>query len=298
MDAFAHGIEQIRDQGKNPRALYVIPDFNNPLGTSMSLDERWRLLDLARKNEILIVEDNAYGMFAYDTEPAPTLKSLDREGVVIYLGTFSKILFPGLRIGFLVADQEVEAAEPTTTCSLAQELSKVKSLTSVTTSPLLQAIVGGILLNANCSLRAMMQAKVEFYRANRDMMLACLEQHFNSDPVLAGAVSWNYPGGGFFLTVTLPFTFTEDMVRMCAEQYGVICCPMSFFSLLEGHENQIRLSFSYVSKDQIERGIFQLWKFVHDRVSTKTGHFLNEAEQRPGVLLRRGGPSGGDGDST
>jgi (S)-3,5-dihydroxyphenylglycine transaminase len=215
---------------------------------------------------LLLFEDNAYGMFAYDAEPAPTLKSLDRDGVVVYLGTFAKLLFPGLRIGFLVADQQVHSPETERALYLAEELSKVKSLTTVTTSGLLQAIVGGILLENHCSLRTMIQEKRAFYRANRDTMLTCLEQHFLHDPLLTEAVSWNHPGGGFFLTVRLPFAFTKERLRVCAEEYGVICCPMSFFSLLEGCEDQIRLSFSAVSQDEIERGIAQLWQFVHDTV--------------------------------
>src|SRR5262249_46841739 len=162
---------------------------------------------------------------------------------------------------FLIADQQVLSAGSGVTCSLAAELSKVKSFTTVTTSALLQAIVGGILLEANYSLQEYVKAKVAFYRSNRDLMLACLEQHFHDDPLLADRVSWNRPGGGFFLTVHLPFAFTKERMRTCAERYGVICCPMTFFSLLDKCEDQVRLSFSSVSHEQIERGITQFWRF-------------------------------------
>ncbi|MEO7019896.1 MAG: PLP-dependent aminotransferase family protein [Ktedonobacteraceae bacterium] len=266
LNALRDSIEQIRTQGKNPKALYVIPDFNNPLGTCMPLADRQHLLDLANEQKILLIEDNAYGMFAYDAERMPTLKALDREGVVVYLGTFSKILFPSIRLGFLIADQHIITADATSTHCLAEELSKVKSFTTVTTSALLQAIAAGILLEAECSLRARVQKKVDFYRANRDTMLQCFDTHFSRDPLLAGKVSWNHPQGGFFLTVDLPFAFTNAMLATCAENYGVICCPMSFFSLRGQGENQVRLSFSYVSQDEIERGVSQLWKFVHDTV--------------------------------
>jgi (S)-3,5-dihydroxyphenylglycine transaminase len=264
LDALAASIHQIQAQGKNPRALYVTPDFNNPLGTSMTLEDRKRLLDLARASGILIIEDNAYGMFAYDSEHMPTLKALDTDGVVVYLGTFSKLLFPALRVGFLVADQRVLHDDSAEICCLAEELSKVKSFTTVSTSALLQAIVGGILLEAECSLHETIQDKIAFYRTNRDLMLKYLEQHFGRDPLLAEKVSWNHPHGGFFLTVNLPFAFTKDAMRTCAENYGVICCPMSFFSLLGRCEKQVRLSFSYVSPHEIERGVLQFWKFVHN----------------------------------
>lgn len=268
LDALAASIHQIQAQGKTPRALYVTPDFNNPLGTSMRLEDRRRLLDLARASGMLIFEDNAYGMFAYDGQRMPTLKALDTEGVVIYMGTFAKLLFPALRVGFLVADQQVLHAGSAQRHPLAEELSKVKSFTTVTTSALLQAIVGGTLLEAECSLREPIQDKIVFYRTNRDWMLTCLEQHFGGDPLLAEKVSWNHPHGGFFLSVNLPFAFTKEAMQSCAENYGVICCPMSFFSLLGRGEKQVRLSFSYVSPDEIERGIFQFWKFVHDHALT------------------------------
>ena len=93
--------------GRRPRALYDVPDFNNPLGTRMPVEARRELLALAREQEMLIWEDNPYGMFSYDGPPLPTLKALDEHGVVIYMGSFSKTLFPGLRLGYLVADQQV-----------------------------------------------------------------------------------------------------------------------------------------------------------------------------------------------
>lgn len=250
-------IAGLRASGKNPKGLYVIPDFNNPLGSSMALDDRRRLLDLARDEQLLLIEDNAYGMFAYDGPPAPTLKSLDRDGQVIYLGTFSKILYPGLRLGFLVADQ------PCGDAPLAVALSKVKSMTTVSTSALLQGIVAGALLANDGSLRDVIAGKRAFYRTNRDAMLACLERAFAPDP----RVSWNRPGGGFFLTVTLPFAFGEPELRACAADYGVICCPMAYFSLLPGRDQQVRLSFSYVTPEQIERGIGQLAQFVRDTLN-------------------------------
>lgn len=264
--ALVVAIDTLRAAGKTPKALYLVPDFSNPLGSSMTLADRHQLLTIAHAEQLLIIEDNPYGMFAFDEPPASTLKALDQTGCVIYLGTFSKMLYPGLRVGFMVADQVVvdHAGKPTT---LAEELSRVKSLTSVNTSPLLQAMVGGMLLAHDCSLRATVQAKLPFYRTNRDTMLASLTEHFAHDPLLADRVRWSVPGGGFFLTVELPFVFGQAALQTCAEHYGVICCPMTFFSLLPGREHEIRLSFSYVTPHQIKQGIRQLWQFVHDQVA-------------------------------
>ncbi len=250
----------VERSGRRARAVYDIPDFNNPMGTSMPLPARRELLALAARRRLLIFEDNPYGMFAYDGEPPPTLKALDRDGSVVYLGSFSKTLFPGLRLGYLVADQEVVLAGGRRV-ALAEELSKVKSLTTVNTPPLLQAAAGGILLDTGGSLAGLVRAKLPFYRANRDRMLACLEAE------LAGVAGWNRPAGGFFLTVELPFEFDMACVEECARDFGVICCPMSFFALAPGRERQVRLSFSYVTEEQIEPGIARFARFVRARMA-------------------------------
>jgi len=262
--AVAAGIAEARRMGRRPRALYDVPDFNNPLGTRMPVEARRELLALAREHEMLIWEDNPYGMFSYDGPPLPTLKALDEHGVVVYMGSFSKTLFPGLRLGYLVADQQVllPGGSGGRRVSLASELSKIKSLTTVNTSTVVQAIAGGILLEAGGSLRPLVEEKLPFYRANRDRMLACLEAALGG----AGGVRWNRPEGGFFLTVTLPFEFTDECLTACARDYGVIVCPLRFFALTPGRERQVRLSFSYVDEERIAEGIDRFARFVRERI--------------------------------
>ncbi|HYU35950.1 MAG TPA: aminotransferase class I/II-fold pyridoxal phosphate-dependent enzyme, partial [Thermoanaerobaculia bacterium] len=145
----------------------------------------------------------------------------------------------------------------------AAELSKIKSLTTVTTAPVVQAVVGGLLLDEGGSLRGMVREKLPFYRANRDRMLASLEERLGGVP----GVRWNRPEGGFFLTVWLPFELDDECLQACARDYGVIVCPMSFFALSAGRERQVRLSFSYVTEAQIEEGIERLARFVRDRLA-------------------------------
>jgi (S)-3,5-dihydroxyphenylglycine transaminase len=260
----AAAIEEVRRSGRRPRAVYDIPDFNNPLGTRMPLPARRELLRIAREQEVLIFEDNPYGMFAYDGDPLPTLKALDEDRVVIYMGSFSKTLYPGLRVGYLVADQEVVFGEgPRGRTSLAAELSKVKSLTTVTSSPVVQAVVGAALLDNGGSLKRLVAGKLPFYRGNRDSMLAALERELGGLP----GVRWNRPEGGFFLTLNLPFDFDEECLQSCARDHGVIVCPMSFFSLAGGREREVRLSFSYVTPEQIEEGIRRFAAFVKGRLA-------------------------------
>ena len=259
-EAVRRAISEARALGRRPRALYDVPDFNNPLGTRMPLETRRALLALAREEGMLIWEDNPYGMFSYDGPPLPTLKKLDEHGVVIYMGSFSKTLFPGLRLGYLVTDQQV-ALPSGKRATLAAELSKVKSLTTVNTSTVVQAIAGGILLEAGGSLRPLVEEKLPFYRANRDRMLAALAETLGD----VDGVRWNRPEGGFFLTLNLPFDFTDDDLTVCARDYGAIVCPMRFFALTPGRERQVRLSFSYVTEEQIDEGIGRFARFVRDR---------------------------------
>jgi len=262
-----HGLEPeqveraIRDcsQWGHPRALYDIPDFNNPLGTSMPLSHRHQILDICAHGGVFFIEDNPYGMFAYDGERMPTLKALDRDGTVLYIGSFAKTLFPGLRLGYLVADQKSEANQ-----TLAQEFSRVKSLLTVNSSPLLQAAVGAVLLRHQCSLQPLVTPKLNDYRRNRDVMFECLKSEFAG---MEDLVKWNRPNGGFFLTMNLPFPFGREELQACSSEYGVIVCPMRFFSLMPGRESQIRLSFSYVDEKNIRSGIRGLASFVRNRMA-------------------------------
>jgi len=236
--AVERAVQAVRQAGKVPRALYDIPDFNNPLGTTMPQPARLELLEVARAHDLLVVEDNPYRMFSYDGEPEPTLKALDRAGSVLHVGSFSKTVFPGLRLGFLVADQPWgPGGRP-----LSEELARVKAVLTVTASPLAQAVLGGILLEHGCSLRRRVLPGVRLYRASRDRMLERLALEFGRRG-LADVVAWNRPGGGFFLTLTLPFAFDDGCFRQCAGEYGVVVCPMPFFALGPGRERQVRLSF-------------------------------------------------------
>ncbi len=252
---------RIKQSGLEAPAFYLIPDFNNPVGTSISLARRTELLNYARDSGLLLLEDNPYGLFHYSQEKLPTLKSLDRHGNVIYIGTFSKTVCPGLRVGYLISDQMVDHDGSIT--SLASEFSKVKSLISVNTGQIAQAIVAGVLIENDCSLNDYVKPLKELYKNNRDFMLEKLHEVFNAPgSVLFGKVQWNHPQGGFFITLTLPFNFSEKNVYECAERFGVLCMPLSFFSVQGNYNDCIRLSFSYVSKSQIAKGIQALSEYL------------------------------------
>ena len=143
----------VRAADKRPRALYLVPNFSNPSGVSLPVATRRRLLDVAGEQDLLLLEDDPYGLFGLDDEPLASLKSLDADGRVIYLGSFSKSCFPGARVGFLVADQTVVSAAGHRSL-LADELSTVKSMVTGNTSPIAQAVIGGFLVSSGFSLRA------------------------------------------------------------------------------------------------------------------------------------------------
>ena len=144
LEDLAAQARRAREAGCRPRACYVMPDFANPSGVSLSVPLRERLLEVAAQEDLLLLEDNPYGTFGGGAR-LPTLKALDTGRRVVYLGSFAKTGFPGARVGYAVADQRV-AADDGTASLLADELSKIKSMVSVNTSPVAQAVVGGKLL--------------------------------------------------------------------------------------------------------------------------------------------------------
>lgn len=250
------------------RALYDIPDFNNPKGTTLSLERRLRILQICKEHGIWIIEDNPYGMFCYDGTRPPTLKALDAgpQTSVLYVGSYAKTVYPGLRLGYLVSDQE----DTLTGRTLAHQLSKIKSLLTVNTSPLLQALLAGILLSHGGSLKAVVRPKKDALKKNRDTMLKCLAAEFSD---FAGLIHWNRPAGGFFITVTLPFEFGEEELRCCASKYGVLVVPMQFFTVNGDRSCRVRLSFSCIDEGNIQTGVQRFGAFVRERyrLPLKTG---------------------------
>lgn len=255
--------DAVRAGGRRPRALYLVPSFANPSGTSMPVAARRRLLDVAERAGLLILEDDPYGLFGLDDERRPTLKALDTGQRVVYLGSFAKSCFPGARVGFLVADQTVVGPGGGRTL-LAEELSTVKSLLTVNTSPVAQALVGGFLVEAGCSLRAAGKEKTAFYRHNMRTLLDALDRWFGADP----GVRWNTPAGGFFVVADVPLTADERMLETSARDYGVLWTPMSFFyggGTGDRGRRSIRLSCSALEPALVEEGVRRLAAFVAER---------------------------------
>jgi (S)-3,5-dihydroxyphenylglycine transaminase len=262
LDHLVAQVAAARREGRRPRALYLVPDFANPTGISLTRETREALLDLAERHDLLLLEDNPYGLFQAEDGPrVPTLKALDTSRRVIYLGSLAKTCFPGARVGFVVADQRV-ATSASSWALLADELSKIKSMLTVNTSPLAQAMAGGKLLEHGCSLVAANRAEAAIYRRNLRLLLAGLERRFPAEGPLA--VSWNRPRGGFFVVVTVPFLANDEMLEHSARRHGVLWTPMTHFYDGGGGANQLRLSISVVTEEQIETGLDRLLSLVDE----------------------------------
>lgn len=261
--AVAEAARAVRAAGRTPRALYVVPNFANPSGVSLDLATRRALVDVAAAEDLLILEDDPYGLFGLDEQPVPSLKALDAHRRVIYLGSFAKSCFPGPRVGFLVADQTVVGPDGRRS-TLAAELSAVKSMLTVNTSPIAQAVVGGILVSAGCSLRAANRDKAAFYRRNLTALLGALAEHFPEPGRAARGIRWNTPAGGFFVTLDVPQRADEKLLEISARDYGVLWTPMSFFFTDGGGAHAIRLSCSWLEPAQIREGVRRLARLVEE----------------------------------
>jgi (S)-3,5-dihydroxyphenylglycine transaminase len=254
---------------KKVKLLYVIPDYQNPSGSCMPIGNRLKLLELAQRYNFLIIEDSVYNSFTYAQKRNPTLKSLDRYNRVIYVGSFSKSLFPGLRIGFIGADQQIEN-EKGANVALIDEMVKVKAQITNNTSTVNQAILGGVLLDHGCSLSSWSKPKFQSYKTKRDRILAALNEHIGAyKDDWARGIKWNEPDGGFFIKMSLPFAADTACVLESAINYHVIFCPMRYFYLKNGGEKEIRLTFSNLALQDIDLGIRQLAGYLRSKLEKR-----------------------------
>ncbi|MFJ8464550.1 aminotransferase-like domain-containing protein [Streptomyces swartbergensis] len=257
----AQACRAARAQGRRLRALYVAPDHANPTGTVLGPTARQQLLELAEQEDFLLIEDTAYHFTAEPGVELPSLKALDRNTRVIQLGTFAKICLPGARVGYVVADQPVHGADGRPR-RLADELAELKTMVTVNTSPISQAVVGGMLLEHGGSLTALGRPKAELYRHNLALLLKALDQHLGPD--LPPGLHWNRPTGGFFVRLTLPVLADAALLEISASRYGVLWTPMAQFHVGGGGTHQLRLSCSYLDSKQIELGAARLAAFLRD----------------------------------
>ncbi len=253
--------------GLRPRALYIVPDFANPTGARLHREARERLLAIAAEQDFLILEDNPYGLFGDPAGP-PTIKSLDTSARVVYLGSFAKTGIPGARVGYVVADQTVTGRSGGSADSrtLADQLSKIKSMVTVNTSPIAQAVVAGKLLENDYSLRAANAREIATYRENLRQVLAGLERRLGGGRF--PGVSWNTPAGGFFVLVTVPFLADDELLERSARDHQVLWTPIHHFYADPKPRNVMRLSFSHLRPEEIETGLDRLARLIEEQAGS------------------------------
>jgi 2-aminoadipate transaminase len=247
IDLLEERLGRLVAEGRRPKFVYTVPTFQNPGGVTMSLQRRRRLVELARLHEMLLVEDNPYGLLRFGGEPLPPLYQLDGGDFVIYIGTFSKILSPGIRLGWAVAPPPVM-----------EKIVLGKQAADLCTSTLTQFFVREYF--AEGRWRRYIEELVEVYRARRDTMLDALATHFPAE------ASWTVPEGGLFIWATLPpYIDTGDLLAK-ALRADVAFVPGQAAYVDERGRSSMRLNFSGVDGAEIVEGIRRIGKVISEQV--------------------------------
>ena len=228
-------ISEALSDGKKIKFLYMIPDFQNPSGESLTLEERVMLVELARKYGFLIVEDSPYREVRYDGEPVPTMYSIDPDRV-IHLGSFSKIFAPGFRLGWALAHPEI--LDKIYVCKQSLDLCP----------PIFDQYVAAEFLRSG-RLDANLQKTIALYKSKRDLLLGLLEEY------MPEGVKWTRPEGGLFLFLTMPEGFDAVKFYDKALDAGVAYVAEEFFHPDRSGKNTMRLNFSFMSPERITEGI-------------------------------------------
>jgi 2-aminoadipate transaminase len=281
IDALESTLDRLEAQGRRPKFIYTIPNFQNPGGVTMSLARRRRLVEVARERELLVLEDNPYGLLRYEGEQLPTLYSLDAEvarggasDLVVYLGTFSKILSPGLRLGWAVAPRPV-----------LEKLNLGKQGADLCSSPVTQMFVAAYFQERGPDGQPAWREYVErlkvLYRRRRDVMFESLAEHFGE------GARWTRPQGGLFIWATLDERIdTTDLLALARKSEGVAFVP-GRAAYMDGRSgsSSMRLNFAGVPDEDIREGIRRIGRAVREQVA-----LLGSLSGSPAPPAMRNGP--------
>ncbi len=252
VDVLEKELRRIRGEGERVKLAYLIPTCQNPTGRTTSPERRKVVLELAEEHDFLVVEDDPYSYFYLDgVEPPPSLKSMDRSERVIYVSTVSKILAPGLRLGWVVAEEEVIEK-----LAIAKQGVTLQSPT-LSMYVLLEALRRGLVERQLPRLK-------EIYRVRRDTMLGALEAY------MPEGVRWTRPSGGMFVWIEAPESVDMDaLLPVALSEYKVAYVPGSSFHVDGGGRNTARLSFSYPPLDAMREGVARLAKLIAEHAAPR-----------------------------
>jgi 2-aminoadipate transaminase len=269
VDLLEETLDRLAREGRTPKFVYTVPTFQNPGGVTLSAPRRRRLVEIAHERELLVLEDNPYGLLRYEGEAQPPLYKLDGGVYVMYLGTFSKILSPGIRLGWVAAPPPV-----------LEKINTGKQAVDLCTSTLSQLMVQAYFEQRRW--RQYVESLVGIYRRRRDAMLSALEDHFPPQ------AEWTAPGGGLFIWATLPdFIDTTDLLARALRDNVAFVPGRGAYLDGRGHAS-MRLNFSSSDEAEIREGIRRVGKVIEEQVAlfgTLTGETTPaKAEQRADIL--------------
>ncbi len=269
VDVLEERLDRLEREGRKPKFIYTVPSFQNPAGVTMSLPRRRRLVEVAAERELLVLEDNPYGLLRYEGDAPEPLYALDGGVYVMYLGTFSKILSPGIRLGWVVAPPPV-----------LEKINLGKQEADLCTSTLSQLLVQAYFEIGDW--REYVRSLTEIYRSRRDAMLQALEDYFPPQ------AEWTRPGGGLFIWATLPDFIDTDDLLVRALRDNVAFVPGSGAYLDGRGHSSMRLNFSGSGEERIREGVRRIGEAVKEQLElygTLTGEFeavtVEPAEQAP-----------------
>ncbi len=257
-------LEKARKSGTHVKFFYTVPNFQNPAGVTMVAERRRELLALAREFDLVIVEDNPYGMLRFEGEPLPTLAALEIEEEgdvdrVVYLGTFSKIFAPGVRLGWVHAQQ-----------GILHKINVGKQGADLCSSNLSQMMISSYFRHADW--RAYVRRLTGLYKERRDAMLDALAEFMPRE------VHWTHPEGGLFVWATLPSYLDATAMLPRAIARNVAYVPGEGFYAGGAGKNHMRLNFSFVEPEKIRRGVELLAEVVRERMELRSD--LERGSQR------------------
>ncbi len=245
-------IFKLNKQGQSPKVFYTVPNFQNPTGLTTSLKRRYEILDIASRYNLVILEDNPYGPLCYEGEVPPSYFSLDREERVIYLGSYSKVLLPGIRIGWLAGPKP-----------LIDKATLAKQTADLCSSSLGQQLV--CFLSRNGYLDRHIVRLSELYREKRNAMVEAMKQYFPA------GIKFNIPSGGFFIWVSFPeyYPTSRELLELSLKR-NVAFVHGEGFSSSGGGRYSARFSFSQPDIEDISRGIKALGELLHEIESSSS----------------------------
>ena len=242
-DLLEDKLKKMKAFGEKPKFIYIIPDFQNPAGITMPESGRQEIIDIARNFDVLLVEDSPYRELRFEGRDQKMIYAMDNSGQVITIGTFSKILAPGFRIGWVIADE-----------AIIDKMVIAKQTADLCTSPFVQKIAARYLESG--IFDSHVKKIVSLYREKRDIMLSALNEY------MPEGVTWTEPEGGLFLFLTLPEYMDAQELFMQAIEEKVAFVPGTVFFCDGSGTNTMRLNFSFPSKEMNVEGIKRLAKAI------------------------------------